>query len=93
MTLGELMDEFFDETWFKIEDINGDVHFIWNADRIGGDEDTLRELEPLEQCETDSDSMLKMCANPEGGSKVPMVCVTLMDPVSDMGTDEMDMFG
>ena len=47
MTLGELMDQAFDETWFCVVTPDGEEHFFWNADYLGGHEETMEELEPL----------------------------------------------
>ena len=44
--LKDLLNVTFDETWVKILDTY-DTYFVWVADYIGGDEETLDMLKPL----------------------------------------------
>ena len=46
MKLKDLLNVTFDETWVKILDTH-DTHFVWVADYIGGDKETLDTLQPL----------------------------------------------
>jgi len=47
MVLHELMDIAYDEIWFKIVEKDGKWHRIWNADYIGGDEESISEIRDL----------------------------------------------
>lgn len=44
--LKDLLNVTFDETWVKILDTY-DTYFVWVADYIGGDKETLDTLKPL----------------------------------------------
>ena len=80
MTLGDLMDQAFDETWFCVVTPDGEEHFFWNADYLGGHAETMAELEPLLDREFD-DFDLMTRPDPENDAinalEVPMVYVAL----------------
>ena len=81
MTLRELMDQFFDETWFAATTPDGEEHLFWNADYIGGHPDVMPELEPLLDMEIDPDVMVEVRKDPERPdelTEVPVVCVGLL---------------
>lgn len=83
MTLRELMNQFFDETWFVATTPDGEEHSVWNADYIGGHPDVMPELEPLLDREIDSDVTIEMREDPEApdaanAPKVPTVCAWLL---------------
>ena len=83
MTLNELMDQFFDETWFVATTPDGKEHSVWNADYIGGHPDVMPELEPLLDREISPDVTIEMREDPEApdasnAPKVPVVCVELL---------------
>lgn len=83
MTLSELMDQFFDETWFEATTPDGKKHSIWNADYLGWHPDVMPELEPLLDREINPDVTIEMREDPEdpdasNAPKVPVVCVGLL---------------
>lgn len=81
MTLRSFMGQFFDETWFRITDLKGRVHDIWNADYIGGYEPVMEELGPMLRKTIEDDVSVEIHADPERPRRrVPMVCVQLYKP-------------
>ena len=81
MTLGNFMNQFFDETWFRITDLKGQVHDIWCADYIGGYEPVMEELDPMLRKTIEDDVSVEVHTDPEDSRRrVPMVCVQLYKP-------------
>lgn len=83
MTLRELMDQFFDETWFEAITPDDEKHMFWNADYIGGNPDVMPELEPLLDREMGNDVSVEMREDPDkpgvfNAPKIPVVCVGLL---------------
>lgn len=83
MTLEELMNQFFDETWFAMTTPDGEEHLVWNADYIGGHPDVMPELEPLLDREISPDVTVEIRKDPEkpdvfNAPEVPVVCVGLL---------------
>lgn len=93
MKLRELMDRAFDETWFCIVTPDGEEHYVWNADYLGGYEPTLEELEPLLDREFDEFELV-VRDNPEAedvanADKVPMVWVGVLKTDEELKEEEI----
>ena len=75
--LKDLLNVTFDETWVKILDTY-DTYFVWVADYIGGDEETLDTLKPLLDREV-VDICTRIESTPETkDSKEPILVVSLV---------------
>lgn len=94
MTLGDLMDQAFDETWFCVVTPDGEEHFFWNADYLGGHDETMEELEPLLDREFDEFELV-IRDDPEAqdvfnADKVPMVWVGLLKTEEELERDRIE---
>lgn len=96
MTLGTLMDNAFDETWFCVVTPDGEEHLFWNADYLGGHEETMDELEPLLDREFD-EFELTIRKDPEAEAEdienadpVPMVWVGLLKTEDELERDRIE---
>ena len=79
MTLDKFINQFFDETWFKVTDTDGTEHFFWNADYIGSYEPTVEELLPLLPRQINPEVTVCVKKSPEDPKRrVPMVCIELI---------------
>ena len=77
MKLKDLLNVTFDETWVKILDTS-DTYFVWVADYIGGDKETLDTLQPLLDREV-VDVCTRIESTPETkDSKEPILVVSLV---------------
>lgn len=91
MTLRELMDQFFDETWFEATTPDGEKHVFLNADYIGWHPDVMPELEPLLDREISNDVMVEVRKDPERPDELPeapVVCVGLLKTEEEKEEDE-----
>lgn len=93
MTLNELMDQFFDETWFAATTPDGEEHLIWNADYLGRHPDVMPELEPLLDREISPDVTVETRRDPDkpgvfNAPEVPVVCVGLLKTEEEKEEDE-----
>lgn len=79
MTLSDLMNNAFDETWFVLVPPSGEELYVWNADYLGWHPDVMPSLEPHLDREVDEYSII-MRPNPEDkkGKIVPMIQVGLL---------------
>ena len=94
MTLGDLMDLAFDETWFCVVTPDGEEHFFWTADYLGGYAETMEELEPLVEREFDEFDLV-IRDDPEAmdvmnADKVPMVWVGLLKTEEELERDRIE---
>lgn len=94
MTLGDLMDNAFDETWFCVVTPDGEEHFFWNADYLGGHDATMEELEPLLDREFDEFELV-IRKDPEAedvgnADMVPMVWVGLLKTEEELERDRIE---
>lgn len=94
MTLRDLMDATFDETWFCIVTPDGEEHLVWNADYIGGLDETIMELDNVIDCEVD-DIELVIRDDPEkpdvfNADKVPMMWVAIKKTDEDIERERVE---
>ena len=95
MTLEELMNNAFDETYFCVVTPDGEEHVFWNADYLGWHPDVMPELEPLLTREFEEFELVIRDdpEKPDGmnADKVPMVYVALDKTSEDVRTDLKDL--
>lgn len=88
MTLRELMDQAFDETWFCVVTPDGEEHLFWNADYLGAHPSVMPELEPLLDMEFDEFELVVRkdpeAEDIENADMVPMVWLGLLKTDEDM---------
>lgn len=82
MTLRELMDQAFDETWFCVVTPDGEEHLFWNADYLGWHPSVMPELEPLLDMQFDEFELVVRkdpeAEDVENAEMVPMVWLGLL---------------
>ena len=94
MTLRDLMEATFDETWLCIVTPDGEEHLVWNADYIGGLDETIMELENVIDCEVE-DVELVIRDDPDkpdvfNAEKVPMMWVAIKKTDEDIERERID---
>lgn len=77
MTLEELMNNAFDETWFVIVPPSGEELYVWNADYLGWHPDVMPQIEPHLERRVDEYEIITR-RDPETQELVPMIQVGLL---------------
>jgi hypothetical protein len=88
MTLRELMDQAFDETWFCVVTPDGEEHLFWNADYLGAHPSVMPELEPLLDREFDEFELVVRkdpeAYDVENAEMVPMIFLGVLKTDEEM---------
>ena len=90
MTLQDLMDNAFDETWFCVVTPDGEEHMFWNADYLGSYDETMEELEPLLEREFEDFDVVTRNDPESPRRKVPMVRVPLLKTEEELELDRIE---